>query len=772
LYNAIQSDGVQKPLMDYLLDYSDPARSALNIVALNQQLQSFGNVFYNQLGNLDPGYAYYQGAYPCQRNAAMANLLIKSSSASAWVKSRAKAFLAYCACFIWDPDFFSPDPTVSGGLGNQQSQYLQNKAQLATQIYTQPVMALNYQQSVSSIETNLINNINQFGSGYGSWHYQGAATEQALFGWLNLVNNGTISVAQFPKIALFGQWYLSGLTPPEVRYGNTRMYISDGDGNTEPEPGPGLLMTLLNPGSPALAQNLSWALKSEGYSTSTIDSFAAPSIVAVDFTIPQTDPQLTSQHVPGYHSMLRSGWDTPYENAVDFLYGGFYSAQGHAHNDTGRLAAYLLGAPVSIDWNPNLYYPEVPGRFQHSTVCLDSELSPYTWNQDNPPLNACGGQWSGSSPDATNLIQTSTFRGSSSATASWTKASDRTVFQRGVTLLNYDPKFAVVHVYDTFSGAQAGGAKTLTWNLMADPSKSVITPAGSYNVTVRQNISNNGVLPSNGTVGSLTGNGLQSFAFTGTNWTRHASGGVDFDVYTQNANGYSFLIGNWCDSENGNNSGNCSLESQDILRLHGAGGFDTWIVAREKGTSDPTVSLQSCGVQITLTGTLCFDQTYSQYDNGIGVQTLATYDASSHSAFGMTIAGGPAECVETISAVNCTIHGWTGSVRTITLPATYYAQQPVVIDASGNILAYSENGLSNQLSFSSSPQLMRTVSITAPVGGTYARLKFASAVSSTTPYLVRVPSGSAVTVQAPPGAYHAQWVMDSRQSQVFSVSVQ
>jgi len=767
LYNAIQSDGNQQPLAQMLMD-NTPPRVAYNTSSLLKQTRTFANDFFNQTGNLDFFLLGYQGAYPCPRNQALANLILKSPAATPWEKARVKGFLAYCACFIWDPDFQSQDPSSSFGLANQQSQFLQEQSQLAAQIYTHPLMAALYPQAIQNIQNNLLGSISQYGSGYASWHYQGAATELGLFGWLSLVNNGSASVSQFPKIAQFGSWYLSGITPPEVRFGTKRMYISDGDGNTEPEADPGLLATLLANSSPTLASNLEYIWQSQGLSSSTISSFFAPSLLADNFAIAPVDPQLTSEHIAGYHSMLRSGWDTPYENAVDFLYGGYYSAQGHAHQDTGRVATYLLGAPVSIDWNPNLYYPEVSGRFQHSTVCLDSELSPNTWNQDNPPLTACTSGWTSTfAPDVTNLIETSTFTGSSSAAASWTKPIDGTTFQRSVTLLNYDPGFAVVHVYDMFTGAQAGGAKTLTWNLMA-ANGPVATPAGSYTPTVRQNLGNNGVMPSNGPVDSLTGNGLQQFAFTGAPWANHVTDGVDFDLYTRNADQDQFLIGNWCHNQYQNN---CLLESQDILRLHGSGNFDTWIIARPKGTPDPSVSIQSCGIQVALTGTLCFDQTYSRYDDGKGTQTLATYDASSHLAFGMTISGAPAECVLKATSVACTVQAWSPGVATITLPAGFYPQQPTTYDKSGNVIAYSENGLQTQLLFGKTAQALRQISLTAPQSGSYSRLKFAPAVDSTTSYLTRVPAGAIVSVQAPTGTYQAQWVTDSAQSQIFNVVV-
>lgn len=765
LYAAVQGDGVQQPLADLLRDNTAP-RISTALAPMLAQLHSFADDFYNKMGNMDGTIAYYQGAYPCVRYSSMASLIMASPAATAWQKQQAKHFMGFCAGFLWDPDFYSADPSISGGLGNQQSQFLQQKAQFATELSSDPAMQPLVTQSVQNIQSNLLAAINPYGSGYGSWHYQAAATQQAIFGWLNLANSGKLSIANFPQVAKFGQWYLSGITPPEVRFGKLRMYISNGDGNTEAETDPGLLAALLNPNFPTLASQLMWTWYSQGLGASTLSSFSAPSLLAMNFSIPPADPKLTSQHFPGSHSMLRSGWNTPFENAADFLYGGFYSAQGHAHTDTGRVAAYLLGAPVSIDWNANLYNPEVSGRFQHSTVCLDSELAPAVWNQDNSPLNACGSQFTGSSPDSTNLLQTSTFSGSSSATASWTKRADGTTFTRTVTLLNYDPNYAILHTYDAFSGAQANSPKTLTWNLMADHS-TVQTPAGAVVPAVRQNLGNNGVLPSSSPAYNLNGNGLQRFAFQGANWANHSTGGVDFDLYTQNADQHSFVIGNWCHNQYGNN---CALESQDIVRLHGSGNFDTWIVARKKGSADPAVSDQACGTQIVLAGTLCFNQSYSQYADATS-KTLATYDRSSHSAFGMTISGGPAECVETSGQIACTIHGWQASTRVITLPAGYYAAQPTVYDMSGNVLAYSGNGQPLHLTFTTSSTLQGHVILNAPSSGADTLMGVNDPATGQTISLASVASGAMVFLHAPPNPYQVIWTSDSGQVETLQVDV-
>ena len=117
----------------------------------------------------------------------------------------------------------------------------------------------------------------------------------------------------------------------------------------------------------------------------------------------------------------------------------------------------------------------------------------------------------------------------------------------------------------------------------------VSTPAGSITPISRfssgcQNPA--GALPSNGTVNNL-GTGLEQFNFTGFTWLQHATGGINWDLYTlSSSTGQQFLIGNWghgCHptremSEYQWANGAPFAEIQDILRIHGTGPFTSIIL--------------------------------------------------------------------------------------------------------------------------------------------------------------------------------------------------
>ena len=90
-------------------------------------------------------------------------------------------------------------------------------------------------------------------------------------------------------------------------------------------------------------------------------------LAAIDPTIPAVAPHLGSINIPGYHSVGAACFGTPNETALWFINGGFYSTGGHRHADDGQVSIYAHSAPLAIDWNANLYYPQTPGRFMHNS---------------------------------------------------------------------------------------------------------------------------------------------------------------------------------------------------------------------------------------------------------------------------------------------------------------------------------------------------------------------------------------------------------------------
>jgi hypothetical protein len=370
-----------------------------------------------------------------------------------------------------------------------------------------------------------------------------------------------------------------------------------------------------------------------------------------------------------------------------FINGGFYQTGGHRHYDDGQVSIYAHSAPLAIDWNPNLYYPEVPGRFMHNSIVYDSEL-PQLWSADQPELN-----------DVSTLMQNPTntefaaFQNSTTSGAAFLSVDGTTTWTRTVRMMNFDPGYPVIYVNDTFSGAEASLGKTLTWNLMA--SGAVSTPAGPLTPVSRfsagcQSLA--GALPSNGTIAPLAG-GLNQFNFTGVPWPAHATRGIDWDLFTvaNDATG-QFLIGNWghgCQSSTeasefqAANDGAPFAETQHILRVHDTGPFTTIILPyRKTETPTRTVSQPSCGTQIVQTAsagveTTCFSNSAAQFSNGTTSSILTVYDASTQSAFGVTASGGPQEIAIGPAQIVWTVSGIAAGARSVTLPAGWSSTQPL-----------------------------------------------------------------------------------------------
>ncbi len=455
-----------------------------------------------------------------------------------------------------------------------------------------------------------------------------------------------------------------------------------------------MLGTALYGVTPGLAGNLMWAWQQSNSSVQlTEDSQFVTTLAVIDPSVPAITPQLASINIPGYHSVERYNFGSLNETALWFINGGFYSTGGHRHADDGQVSIYAHSAPLAIDWNANLYYPETPGRFMHDSIVLDSELT-HLWSADQPSLS-----------DADVLLQSPTntefaaFANSTTSTGTFTEL-DGTAWTRQVRTMDFDVSYPIIYVNDSFAGPSASAGKTLTWNLMA--TGSVSTPVGPITPITRFSSgcqSPAGALPSNGTVSGLQV-GLNRFNFTGFNWPKHATEGINWDLFTlASDSNQQFMIGNWGHGCHGTRemseyqaaNGTSFAEVQDILRVHDTGPFTTIILPYEKTeTPTRTVSQQSCGVQIVQgSETTCFNSSLATYLNG-STEILSVYDTSSQTAFGITASGGPQEVVVKSGQVVWTISGIESGIRTLTLPGTWYPNPSV--PNSGSTYSYAFAG--------------------------------------------------------------------------------
>ena len=633
-------------------------------------------------------FAYYNIGLQTSPAIAVLNAILMDSNATAAQKTLAKAELALFGSILWDNDWWPIDNATgdSVGLANQIQQYLQYRTQAVIANSSQPFLATKLGQASASPVDDLNTYFSPTGAAAGSTHYQSAFFEPLILNYMGLQNTGQLSLAD-PRWAAYANWELSIQTPPEPRFGNVRKGYSNGDGNTEADVRTGMLATAINPVNPTLAGNLMWAWRQSNSSTLlTEDSQFMTTLAAIDTSIPSITPQLGSINVPGYHTAERHGFGTSNETAVWFINGGFYSTGGHRHADDGQVSIYADSAPLAIDFNANLYSPETPGRFMHNSVVYDTELA-HAWNADNAALG-----------DANRLLENPTntefeaFANSTHSEATFI-SPDGTVWTRAVRTMAFDPQYPAIYVTDSFAGPSAAAGKTLTWNLMA--AGAVATPAGEVMPQVRFSPGCQSVaaqLPSTGSVYGL-GQGLSRFSFTGVNWPKHATGGINWDLYLLSEDpAGQFFIGNWghgCHSsreasEFQKANGTTFSEAQHILRVHDAGPFTTLLLPYPK-TAQPgrTVTQAACGIQITQGGEqTCFNDSMATFTDATK-NVLTVYDGTAQSAFGVTLSGGPQEVVAQNGQITWTLSGAAAGVRRITLPAgNWLASQ--LIAGSGN----------------------------------------------------------------------------------------
>jgi hypothetical protein len=629
-------------------------------------------------------YNYYQIGLYTTPFTPLLNAVIMDNNSTTSQKTLAKAMLALFGCILWDDDWFPIDEVGGAGLTNQTEQYYQYRTEFAAAAPSQPVMASDMATAVSYTTNEFDQYFSPTGAVPGSTHYQATFFDPLIINFQALTLAGYLNMND-PKWTAYASWELSTQTPPEPRFGNVLKGYSNGDGNTEGDPRTGVLATALNSANPSVASNLMWAWQQSNDWSLTEDT-SIDSAVFINPTIPAVMPQLGSINIPGYHSVERFGFGTPHDTVSWFIDGGFYSLEGHRHYDDGQVSIYAHAAPLAIDFNANLYYPETPGRFIHDSIVYDSEL-PNSWSADEPLLSY-----------APTLMYNPTntefgaFANSTTASATFSFPTDGTVWTRTVRTMAFDPTYPVIYVTDSFSGPSAATGKTLSWNMMA--TGPVTTPAGPITPISRFSAGCQdpaGALPSNGTVNSL-GTGLQQFHFTGFTWPKHATGGINWDLFSlSSTTGQQFLIGNWghgCNnlremSEYQVANGAPFAEIQDILRIHGAGPFTTIILPyRKTETPGRTVTQQSCGVQIVQGSEItCFTPSEAQYSNG-AKSILTVYDSSTQSAFGVTAAGGPQEVVIQTGQIVWTLSGVEAGTRSLTLPGMWYPSQPIFLTGS------------------------------------------------------------------------------------------
>jgi len=605
----------------------------------------------NGEGMHDRLYSYWHGGLQADMAAPIANELLAVEPIAPEMRERLKATLALFCNLLWDDDLvpMTGKSGVNLGTANMPVQQAQYRNLYAILLSRNPAMKEHADAVAAGLAKSLQTEINSSGAQRASPHYADASMEPLLDTAQQLRLAGMANLFQSePVMSKFARFYMSMLTPPEVRFGTSRKLISIGDGATESSPIFGELGTYLATTDPALSAELMAAWKASG---SMHSGFHGTTVLKIDEDLPASHLKLSSAQWPGWCSVLRSGVNTPNESALWFINGDFYS--DHRHADQGTITFYALGAPIAIDWG-SIYTPAASAPYMHSGVLPEDSIGT-RWDADSPKLDASPRPWVRSVQERFADFEDATYSVASFDAANGSK------WRRTVSMVHPDDRQPLILINDVVEGAYGASPRVATLNMMARDQ--VTTPAGPITPALRlyDTAHNRLDLPSATSPASL-GAGLNRFHFRG-------QFGVDWDLYTLSSEPQQVLIGSWGHSSHPSaeaaqfqrTNGQPFHEQQYILRIRGTGALETLIVPSRPGTTPPAISRNADRIEYrsgpNTEGVIGTD--FQAYRTRTRV-TLTAFDSASAAAYGVSISGGPAEATLKYDHAFLTITGPKG----------------------------------------------------------------------------------------------------------------
>jgi len=618
---AYNAEPMGRPLIDFWIDTT--GKQAEKVTG---EMESLARTFLNHFVNGDGIYAvpthYWHGGLEMSRKLVWLDQLMGSDQTTPEQKRRLKAIAVLFGSILYDDDFvpLGNHDGINLGTPNMPVQQQNYRQMYALFLARHPMMQDRAKGVAGAAKHMLASTVNEHGAHMGSLHYVGAANGPLLATFQQLQMAGIHDAfASEQRLEKFAEFYMQALSPPEVRFGGRRLMVAIGDGCTEGTEEYGMLGTGFAKSNPALSKRLMGAWRENG---KVHTGFHGSTLLKIDDELPGESPNLASAKFPGYFSVLRSGWGTPEENAVWCVNGNFYV--DHGHNDLGAVIAYLLGAPVSIDWGP-IYSPRVSGGVMHSGVIQEAAFG-QAWDKDVTSLdNGVGfsGHYGNHGVgEATSLDVSPSGRRMVSTIKSGLRNGGRpedvTTWVRTVTLVSKNPELPVLVIKDTFSGKDAAAPKIFTLNLMAEGA--VETPVGPQTPPVRmwpaaEKATDPATqMPTAGKVFPLSP-GVNRLGFTGQTWKGHPTEGIDWDVYLVPTEPQQAHVGNWGNQASSSAGlfqaaqGRKYEERQHILRVRGTGSFTTVIVPWKKGkkpeglevsTNDGAITVKTATSHVTI----------------------------------------------------------------------------------------------------------------------------------------------------------------------------
>ncbi len=646
-----QVDSTARPLLDLWRAPSD-ARRAEMAGAIADAARNILEALVHGGGIYDSRAAYWLGGLTMTRLAPWMTALLADPRTTRDDRARIAAAAALFGAVLWDDDVV---PLFAGhglhlGTENMPVQQREYRNQYALLLRNHPGMAARAGRVPGETVERLHAVVDADGAHMSPPHYVSASMGPLLTTLQQLKTAGADLFAD-ARLGRFGEFLLNLLSPPEPRFGGLRKLVSIGDGATESCDLCGQLGTGLAQTDHALSRRLMGAWRASGEPHS---GFFGTSIVKIDAALPGDDPALTSRSFPGWYSVLRSGWGTPEETALWLVHGSTY--RDHYHDDNGSLVAYVLGAPMILDWG-SFGAPRAAGGVMHS-VLLPERLFGHPWDRGGLPLDA-GLRWAVSGPP-----QFAVFDHSAHAAARFALTGHAWV--REVALIHADPKRPIILIRDRLvDGPGSPAGNVLSLNLAAEGP--VQTPAGA--VLPPPVDPTRGELPSAGRVFGLNA-GWSHLAFTGQ-W------GVDWDLFLWLPAKGQAHIGQWAHAwhpgreagEFQRAQGRRFTESQYVLRVLGTTAFDVVLVPRRKGATPDSVIVRDRGDAVELVraaSRLRLHESGYVLDDAERLVVTAVGEAPLRAA-GVAVAGGATEIAVTRHSVRVTPRGPAGR-RWIHLP--------------------------------------------------------------------------------------------------------
>ena len=332
-YNYLYSlDPPARPLISEWADATG-ATTHTNAGTANTLSTTMLNAFVNGMGVYDFNYSYWHGGIAMSSELPFIDSMLADPTLTVQDKTALKADAALYAYVLYDDDSvpldtFGPNG-LNAGTGNMPVQQEGYRSEFTLYLPQLPFLQPYLASATSGADSLLDYIVNTDGATQCSPNYTAPCTIPTLENLLQAKMAGTDYFAtDTPRMNNLGEFLMQWLTPPDMRSSVTtstyipvaipRKDIEEGDGYYQSHDYTGILAQGLRDANPGLAARLMGAWIDAGQ---VEEDFAGADSSIINTFAPSADPQLKSANFPGYMSVLRSGWETPQEDASWLLNG-------------------------------------------------------------------------------------------------------------------------------------------------------------------------------------------------------------------------------------------------------------------------------------------------------------------------------------------------------------------------------------------------------------------------------------------------------------------